>query len=81
MIGEAVGAALPVLPVGRHPLGHVGERLGAQPARPPLRLPPPRDQPGAFQHLQGLGHLTTLLINQGGEVSAKRLLSTLRILD
>src|SRR5215218_10170112 len=51
---QAVETLVPEPAVMLHPLGHALERLPAQPARPPLRLPPALDQPGPLQHLQML---------------------------
>src|SRR5687767_10145217 len=52
---QPVEALVPEAAVVLHPVGGVLQRLGAEPARPPLRLPAAFDQPGAFQHFQMLG--------------------------
>src|SRR5207247_9598615 len=54
IIVEAVEAFLPEFPVALEPVVDALERRGLQPARPPLRFAPARDQPGPFQHLEVL---------------------------
>src|SRR5579872_2050378 len=48
---QSVEALRPEPPIVLHPVGHVLERSRVQTARPPLRLAPALDQPGALQHL------------------------------
>ena len=52
---EALEAPLPELAVALEPVGGLGERLGLEPARPPLRVAAARNQPGALEHLEVLG--------------------------
>ena len=52
---EAVEAAFPELPVVLQPVRGVLERLGLQPARPPLCVASARNQSGVLEHLQVLG--------------------------
>src|SRR5271165_4208047 len=47
IVSQPVKALLPESPVMFHPSGNVLQRTGLQPARPPLRLAPARNQPGA----------------------------------
>src|SRR5258707_5495077 len=49
---EPVEALLPVAPVVLDPVGDVLERIGLEPAGPPLRLATALDEPRAFQHFQ-----------------------------
>src|SRR2546427_4754320 len=49
---QLVEALLPVAPVVLDPVGDVLERIGLQPARPPLRLAAALDQARALQHLE-----------------------------
>src|SRR3989442_803250 len=53
---KLVEALLPVTPVVLDPVGDVLERIGLQPARPPLRFAPALDQARAFEDLEVLGH-------------------------
>src|SRR5262249_25681602 len=53
---QPVEALLPPPPVMIHPLGDFLERRRLQPAGPPLRVPPPRNQPSPLEHFQVLGH-------------------------
>src|SRR5258707_70106 len=53
---EPVKASRPEPPVVRYPIGNVLERRGGDPAGPPLRLTPARNQAGAFQHLEVPGN-------------------------
>ena len=52
---QPVEALFPELAVALQPVGHVLERRGLQPARPPLGLAALGDQPGALEHLEVLG--------------------------
>src|SRR5215210_2701374 len=49
---ESVHPGLPGLLARLHPVDRLVERLGLEPARPPLRLPAADDQPRALEHLQ-----------------------------
>src|SRR5258705_1141568 len=49
---ELVEALLPVAPVVLDPVGDVLERIGLEPAGPPLRLAAALDEARAFQHFQ-----------------------------
>src|SRR2546425_13042037 len=49
---KLVEALLPVTPVVLDPVGDVLERIGLQPARPPLRFAPALDQARAFEDLE-----------------------------
>src|SRR6516225_10041694 len=53
---EPAEALFPVLPIELDPVGDALERVGLEPARAPLRLAAPLDQPGALEHLEMLGH-------------------------
>ena len=53
---EALEAALPKPAVALQPCAGVCERLAFDPGRSALRVTAARDQPGALQHLQVLGH-------------------------
>src|SRR6266851_8100685 len=53
---EPVKAVRPEPPVVRYPIGDVLEWRGGDPAGPPLRLTPARNQAGAFQHLEVPGN-------------------------
>src|SRR6266849_10086767 len=52
---QALEVALQNSPVALQPFGGLRERLGLEPARPPLRVAPTRNQTGALQHLEMLG--------------------------
>src|SRR6266568_3151899 len=52
---ELVEALLPVAPVVLDPVGDALERIGLEPAGPPLRLAAALDQARALEHLQVLG--------------------------
>src|SRR4029077_17078621 len=52
---QTVKAFRPKPPVMRHPIGDVPERPGCNPAGPPLRLAPARNQTRALQYLEVLG--------------------------
>jgi hypothetical protein len=52
---EARVALLPVLPVGRDPVGDQLETARFQAARPALGVAAARDQAGALEHLEVLG--------------------------
>src|SRR5258707_731863 len=51
---ELVEALLPVAPVVLDPVGDVLERIGLEPAGPPLRLAAALDEARAFQHFQAV---------------------------
>src|SRR6266704_7144089 len=51
---QFVEALLPVAPVVLDPVGDVLERIGLEPARPPLRFAPALDQARAFQDFEML---------------------------
>src|SRR5215510_11241309 len=68
VVVQTVEALLPVAAVALHPVGDLLERLRLQPAGPPLRLAPARDQSRVLQypevlrncrktHLERLGQL------------------------
>src|SRR5260370_27966453 len=61
---QTVKALRPEALVVRYPIGDVLERRGGDPAGPPLRLTPARNQAGAFQHLEVPGN--------GGHVRRQR---------
>src|SRR5271170_3690985 len=52
---QPIEALFPMPAVMFEPLGGILERTRIEPAGPPLRLAPARDQAGALQHLQVLG--------------------------
>src|SRR5712672_79994 len=51
IIIEPVEALHPEFPVVGHPIGDVFQRSRGDPAGPPLRFAPARNQTGLFQHL------------------------------
>src|ERR671912_274190 len=65
-------ALLPEPPVSLHPVGHLLERVCLQPAGPPLRLPPPGDQPRPLQHLEVLGHRGKAHLERLGQLRHRR---------
>src|SRR5687767_13362446 len=65
---ELLEALLPVRAVLADPLGDVAERLRAQAARPPLRLPSLLDQPGSLEHPQVLGDRRLAQVERRGEL-------------
>src|SRR5450432_4234568 len=52
VFSEAIESLLPDFTVFFHPVGNILEARRFQPARPPLRLAPARDQPRSFEHLK-----------------------------
>src|SRR6266513_1468589 len=56
IVVQTVEGRCPEPPVLPHPIGDVLERARLEPAGPPLRPPPARNQPGALQHLEMLGN-------------------------
>src|SRR5689334_15797144 len=52
IIIEPIEALHPEFPVMGHPIGDVFQRSRRDPAWPPLRFAPARNQTGVFQHLQ-----------------------------
>src|SRR5512134_584570 len=51
---EALEAAFPVIAVALEPAAGLAHRNRFEPARPPLRVAPARDQAGALEHLEVL---------------------------
>src|SRR5882672_12310686 len=62
---QLVESLLPVAAVVLDPVGDALERIGLEPARPPLRLAPALDQARVLEHLEVLG--------DGGKAHVKRL--------
>src|SRR5437868_9763578 len=56
IIVEAIEALLPESAIAVDPIRDFFEADRLEPARPPLRVAAARDQAGALQHLQVLGH-------------------------
>src|SRR5258708_12498383 len=56
IIVEAIEALIKEPAIVRHPISDVLERTRLEPAGPPLRFTGARDQAGALEHLQVLGH-------------------------
>src|SRR5258708_37532492 len=65
---ELVEALLPVAPVVLHPVGDVLERIGLEPAGPPLRLAAALDEARAFQHFQGFRDCRQAYLERLGQV-------------
>src|SRR5687767_4299419 len=53
---EPIEPFFPDVAVALGPVGDFLERAGLDPAGPPLRVAPPRDQPGALEHPKVLRH-------------------------
>src|SRR5262245_50120605 len=70
---QAIEARLPEPAIMREPIGGVAHWRGVEPARPPLRLAPPRDQAGAFEHLEVLGDAGKTHVERLGELGHRGL--------
>src|SRR5579885_228333 len=62
---ETIEAFLPETPILLDPISRVLERRRFQPARSPLGLPPPADQPRSLEHLE--------MFRDGGKAHVERL--------
>src|SRR5580658_535817 len=56
VVVQSIETFLPKAPIVFHPSRQFLQRTGLKPARPPLRLAPASDQPGALQHLKVFGN-------------------------
>jgi hypothetical protein len=61
-----------VPPVRADPIGDIPQPLGAEAARPPLRLPPLFDEPGALEDLEVLRDGRQAEIERRGQLGDRR---------
>src|SRR5438093_9726240 len=69
---EALEALVPEAAIVFEPVGDVLERRRLEPAGPPLRLATLRDQAGALQHLEVLGHRGSTDLEGCGQLLDRR---------
>src|SRR3990172_915993 len=65
VVVQAIEPGFPMPAVTFHPIGHVAEGLGLEPAGSPLGIAAPGDQPGPLEHLE--------VLRDGGETHRERL--------
>src|SRR5438128_464933 len=70
---QAVETLLPKAAIFFEPIVDAFQRPRLDPAGPPLRFAPPRDQPGALQHLEMLGDGGAAHLEGLGEFADRRL--------
>ena len=70
---QAIEALLPGDAIALHPVGNVLQPSCLEPARPPLRLSPLRDQPCVLQHLEVLRYAGKAQIEGLGQFRDRRL--------
>src|SRR5919201_3909909 len=66
-------ALLPMPPVLADPVGDVAQRLGLEPARPPLGVPTLLDETRTLEHLEVLRDAGQAHIERGGQLGDCRL--------
>src|SRR5258708_15962091 len=65
---EAIQTLFPEAPIVFDPFGRILQRSCSELTRPPLRFAPPRDQPGAFQHLEMFGERGKANLERLGQI-------------